>query len=310
MKKMIIFLAGIGLFAGVFAHSTALAQEELILHYKTTANILENPFGPGYMAGTNGYNDTGKYQRFDFDEEVLITGAGLYFGVLDPGDGAFGDITVVVRKVGDGGEPGELLRDQVVGLGTMSTGEDGNYITLDHPVDLAEAGVTSIFIGIEWEESLDNEIALLSDKDGEGDNANRVWERFDTGEYNDFLVTRNPDFSWGIDIDLWISAVYSAIPTSIESKEEDVTQHFHLRQNYPNPFNPSTLIEYQLPQTTEIRLEVFNLLGQQIALLHEGVQQAGSHQVHFDAAGLAGGVYIYRLVTPETTTYRAMTLVK
>ena len=309
MKKMIIFLAGIGLFAGVFAHSSALAQEELVLHYKTTANILENPFGPGYMAGTNGYNDTGKYQRFDFDEEVLVTGAGLYFGVLDPGDGAFGDITVVVRKVGDGGEPGELLGDQVVGLGTMSTGEEGNYITLDNPVDLAEAGVTSIFIGIEWEESLDNEIALLSDKDGEGDNANRVWERFDTGEYNDFLVTRNPDFSWGIDIDLWISAVYS-IPTSAEPQNPELAARFHLGQNYPNPFNPSTVIEYELAHTAEVRLAVYNLLGQRLSVLHEGMQAAGTHRVHFDAAGLAGGVYIYRLATPDMSIQRAMTLVK
>lgn len=309
MKKATVSLASIILIFGVFLHSSAKAQDELVLHYKTTANILENPFGAGYMAGTNGYNDTGKYQRFDFAEEVTLIGAGLYFGVLEQGDGAFGEITLVIRKVADDGEPGELLGDQVVGLGTMSTGEEGNYITLDTPVDLAEAGVTSIFIGMEWEESLDNEFALLSDKDGEGDDANRVWERFDTGEYNDFQRTRNPDFSWGIDIDLWISAVYS-IPTSAEPQDTGLAGRFQLGQNYPNPFNPSTVIEYHLPHSAEVRLEVFNLMGQRITLLHEGIQQAGRHQVQFDASDLAGGVYFYKLVTPGKTMQRAMTLVK
>lgn len=203
MKKNILLFTSVFLFLSLFSLSSASAGDEQVLHYKTTANILENPYVEGgYIAGTNGYNDTGKYQRFDFSEEVTLTGVGLYFGVLERGEGAFGDISVVIRKVADGGEPGDLLGDQVVGLGDMTTGEEGNYLTLDDPVDLADAGVTSIFIGIEWEESLDNEFALLSDKDGEGDDANRVWERFDTGEYNDFQRTLNPDFSWGIDIDL------------------------------------------------------------------------------------------------------------
>ncbi|TVQ69193.1 MAG: T9SS C-terminal target domain-containing protein [Balneolaceae bacterium] len=101
-----------------------------------------------------------------------------------------------------------------------------------------------------------------------------------------------------------------SIPTSAEPQNTELAGRFHLGQNYPNPFNPSTVIEYHLPHSAEVRLEVFNLMGQRITLLHEGIQQAGRHQAQFDASSLAGGVYFYQLATPEMTMQRTMTLVK
>ena len=77
-------------------------------------------------------------------------------------------------------------------------------------------------------------------------------------------------------------------------------ERFELGSNYPNPFNPSTLIPYQLPARMDVRLEVFNLLGQRIATLVNGEQPAGSHTAEWDATDAAGqavgaGVYLYRL---------------
>ncbi|MDE2732781.1 MAG: T9SS type A sorting domain-containing protein, partial [Gemmatimonadota bacterium] len=77
-------------------------------------------------------------------------------------------------------------------------------------------------------------------------------------------------------------------------------QDFALGQNYPNPFNPSTIIPYQIPTTTHVRLEVLNLLGQRLATLVDGERPAGAHTAHWDATDAAGrpvgaGVYIYRL---------------
>ena len=70
---------------------------------------------------------------------------------------------------------------------------------------------------------------------------------------------------------------------------------YSLAQNYPNPFNPSTVIGYRLPQSGSVKLAVFDLLGRDVALLAQGVQEAGTHTVNWNAARVASGVYFYRL---------------
>ena len=91
-------------------------------------------------------------------------------------------------------------------------------------------------------------------------------------------------------------------------------ERFELGANYPNPFNPSTLIPYQLPASMPVRLEVFNLLGQRIAMLVDGEQPAGFHTAVWDATDAAGqavaaGVYLYRLSGEGTKTTRRMLLI-
>ena len=91
-------------------------------------------------------------------------------------------------------------------------------------------------------------------------------------------------------------------------------QGFALLQNYPNPFNPSTIIPYQLPALTHVRLEVFNVLGQHISTLVDGEQPAGWHTVTWhgtDAAGraVAAGLYLYRIRGTGPSETRRMLLV-
>ncbi|MDX2129098.1 MAG: FG-GAP-like repeat-containing protein [Chloroherpetonaceae bacterium] len=71
--------------------------------------------------------------------------------------------------------------------------------------------------------------------------------------------------------------------------------NYSLSQNFPNPFNPSTSIAYALPSQSRVSLEVYDLLGRKVAILVNGIQNAGSYTVGFNASNLASGMYIYRI---------------
>ncbi|MEP0547700.1 MAG: T9SS type A sorting domain-containing protein, partial [Rhodothermales bacterium] len=81
---------------------------------------------------------------------------------------------------------------------------------------------------------------------------------------------------------------------------------FAVGQNYPNPFRASTSIAVELPESTELLLEVYNLLGQRIAVVANDLYGAGSHTFSFEARDLPSGTYIYRIVTPELSVARRM----
>lgn len=85
------------------------------------------------------------------------------------------------------------------------------------------------------------------------------------------------------------------ITTTPGSPVSELPDEVALGQNYPNPFNPTTVIRYQLPVSSDVRLEVYDMLGRSVATLVDGQVAAGTHQVSFDANNLSSGVYLYRL---------------
>ena len=85
---------------------------------------------------------------------------------------------------------------------------------------------------------------------------------------------------------------------------------FDLAQNYPNPFNPSTSIKYSVPESGNIRLSVFNIVGEEVAVLVDGFSQAGFFEVTFDASNLPSGVYLYKLQSANSVQTKKMMLLK
>ena len=83
-----------------------------------------------------------------------------------------------------------------------------------------------------------------------------------------------------------------------------------LAQNYPNPFNPTTQIDFTLGTSGPAQLAVYNLLGQEVAVLADGLFPAGDHRATLDASALPSGLYLYRLTTATHTETRTMTLLR
>ena len=102
------------------------------------------------------------------------------------------------------------------------------------------------------------------------------------------------------------------VSVTVLTSSEDLTNPnvYSLAQNYPNPFNPSTLIQYSIAEPGNVTLEVYNMLGQKVAQLVNGTQNAGSHTIQFDASALSSGVYIYQLKSGSYLETRKMMLIK
>lgn len=107
---------------------------------------------------------------------------------------------------------------------------------------------------------------------------------------------------------------YFGIPVGV-SNDQIIANEYQLYANYPNPFNPSTNIRYSLPQASNVKVEVFNMLGQLVNTIVNQYQQAGTYNVVWNGNDLSGnqvstGVYVYKLSTDNFVSAKKMILVK
>jgi hypothetical protein len=100
--------------------------------------------------------------------------------------------------------------------------------------------------------------------------------------------------------------------TGVEDDDytSELPDRYLLTQNYPNPFNAKTSITYQVPKASDVKLEVYNLTGQKVATLVNGIQTAGRHVVTWDASEAASGIYFYKLSAGDHTSMKRMALLK
>jgi hypothetical protein len=137
------------------------------------------------------------------------------------------------------------------------------------------------------------------------------WTIIYGADYYDYETFEYTTEEWMVFINMETGEVMGEVETSNENDgRQTLPQTIVLDQNYPNPFNPTTVISYQLPQNSDVRLEVFDMLGRKVATLVNGPISAGSHEIQFNANGLASGIYIYRLQMGNEVVMRRMSLVK
>jgi hypothetical protein len=107
-----------------------------------------------------------------------------------------------------------------------------------------------------------------------------------------------------------VMAAYQNAVTAVAAPISGTPESFELSQNYPNPFNPSTKIDFKISKASDVKLTVYNVLGQQVATLLNEHMSAGSQSVVFDASKLSSGVYFYRLDAGNFSSIKKMMLLK
>jgi len=138
---------------------------------------------------------------------------------------------------------------------------------------------------------------------------NTGW-KFDRWTDNGTTVSTDSTFTFTVDKSLHLSAELSEILTDIDNAWSGTPLNYKLSNNYPNPFNPSTIIMYALPEGTNVKLSVFNLLGQKIVELVNEYKSEGYHSVNFNAEGLPSGTYLYQIETANFNQTKKLILLK
>ena len=114
---------------------------------------------------------------------------------------------------------------------------------------------------------------------------------------------------------LWTNGWTALSSTGVSGVKEDqisdlTPSQFNLTQNYPNPFNPTTRISYSLPFSSNVKLTIYNSLGQVVEVLADGFRNAGTYEITWEASNLSSGIYIYTMQSENSIVTRKMTLLK
>ncbi len=233
------------------------------------------PFFPGY------YKDGGVAKTWRQADTVTVTETGvlssLNINLLARADTGFAVIAGKVRTTqGDNLVGGIVLAIDVDGniAGSAETDVNGNYKIEELPAGSYTLAVDAVGYMQGVAPSLTVDYANNSSKDA------------------DLIVSPASTTSIG-------DKPIGSIPTG-----------FELNQNYPNPFNPSTVIRFGLPEKTNVKISIYNLIGEKVADLVSQEMNAGYYEVQFNANGLSSGVYLYRIEAGSFISVKKMLLLK
>jgi predicted outer membrane repeat protein len=138
--------------------------------------------------------------------------------------------------------------------------------------------------------------------------------------YSPCIDVGNPDIlddvidcDWGLGTTLSDMGAYGGLDSITvihPQKQPNVPKRFYLFQNYPNPFNAATILRYSIPEAGRISLAIYNIMGQRVLTLCDGMQAAGTHRITWDAWNVSSGVYFCRMQAGSFTQIQKLVLLK
>ena len=209
----------------------------------------------------------------------------------------------------------------VVGQGTISILPDfflgGGSLDCWLPVELGAMSVTPRdgAVDVQWLTRSESNLARFEILRDQEIIATRQAANTPTGadyQYTDHAVDNGRAYTYELVLvtgDGSRETIYTA-ENIVPSADKALVTEYALHTNYPNPFNPATTITFDLLESGEVSLVVFNLMGQKVADLAHGTQTAGRHTVSFDGTSLPSGVYVYQLHAGSFVAENKMLLLK
>ncbi|MEX0721466.1 MAG: T9SS type A sorting domain-containing protein [Balneolaceae bacterium] len=235
-------------------------------------------------------------------------------------------------------------QEQYIGIYSQKDGEDWEMLTSHRLSDLAALGDdlvgyfgNNVFIsqdgGVIWDEFTDGipndsfiNALLVIDNDSPGSTDQIILIATSSGIYKSNSETMNFEFvsdikgnsfAWNETEKVVIVGYEKGIHfltlengNLVSTENESIPDGFFLNQNYPNPFNPTTNINFELPKASEVRLEVYDMVGRKVASLVNERKAAGRYTVRFEAGNLSSGMYIYRIDAGNFVQTRKLMLIK
>ena len=248
-------------------------------------------------------------QSIDAEAEITPSATEIYVKArfMTNGTPSTGDQLHVCVKI----DP-EFLTNLAVHTVVSSPGQIGDFWFQEN----VSNGVASAAVAYgtwHWQKIVvdGQNISVTAWADGEAmpDTATYSYEALTTTEAPSFiLVGVTDDDSSSVQVDeIW----YNERPAGLGiSDAAPIASRYELGQNYPNPFNPTTHIRFNIPETANAKLTVFNVMGEEVATLVNGVMQAGGHTVSWNAASMPTGVYFYQLESGNFSQTKKLLLVK
>jgi photosystem II stability/assembly factor-like uncharacterized protein len=158
----------------------------------------------------------------------------------------------------------------------------------------------------------DNSVLFVTGLGGSGfsEDGGTTWNRLNTQRYS-ALSFASPTAGWATNAEPGqILRFLGNLTTAVVEQADAHPEEFQLLQNHPNPYNPSTTIRFMIARQTAVKLQVFDILGREVATLVNDVRSPGAYSVVFEAGNLPSGVYLYRIHAGDFVQTKKMTVLK